>query len=85
MRNKLSGDNAPETEVKSVDDDISNIEAETNRNNIVNQFSSLGSDPENVNLSQVWKLLNKLCPKMLQVFQQQRKTILEKLFLNQKN
>ena len=40
------------------------MEAETNRNNIVDQFKSIGSDPENVNLSQVWKLLNKLCPKL---------------------
>ena len=63
-RNKLIGNNATEIEVENLNDAISNIEAETNRNDIVNQFKSFGSDPENVNLSQVWKLLKKLCPKL---------------------
>ena len=64
LRNNLLGNNGPESEIENLNDAISNMEAETNRNNIVNQFKSIGSDQENVNLSQVWKLLNKLCPKL---------------------
>jgi hypothetical protein len=64
LRNTLLGNNGPESEIENLNDAISDMEAETNRNNIVNQFKSIGSDQENVNLSQVWKLLDKLCPKL---------------------
>ena len=48
----------------NLDEIISNKEAELKRNQIVKQFKSLSEDPENVNLNQVWKTLNRLCPRV---------------------
>ena len=55
-----------EEKVKEVnlDEIISNKEAEIKRNEIVKQFKTLSDDPENINLNQVWKNLNRLCPKV---------------------
>ena len=42
---------------------ISNIEAEFNFEKIKSNFESLSQDPENVNITEIWKKLNKLWPK----------------------
>ena len=47
-----------------LDESISNKEAEIKRNEIMKHFKTLSDDPENINLNQVWKTLNKLCPKV---------------------
>ena len=43
---------------------ISKIEAETNRNKILKHFKNISDNPDNVNLSQVWKKMDKLWPKV---------------------
>ena len=48
----------------NLDEIISNKEAEIKRNEIVKQFKTLSDDPEKINLNQVWKNLNRLCPKV---------------------
>ena len=44
-------------------EEISSIEAEINRNVIMKHFKTYSEDPENVNIGQVWKTLNKILPK----------------------
>jgi hypothetical protein len=54
VRNKISGKNDCLKEVELLDEKISNLEAESNRNIIHQQFQNYSEDPENVNLQQVW-------------------------------
>ena len=42
---------------------ISQLEAEENRNKLVQNFKELGENPESVNMQQVWKTLKRLWPK----------------------
>ena len=63
-RNGLVRDSGPVSEINQLNEVISNLEAEINRNQIIKQFQRISSDSENVNLGQVWKLLDKLCPKL---------------------
>ena len=42
---------------------ISYLEAKENRDLIMNNFKTYSDNPENVNLSQMWKTLRKLWPK----------------------
>ena len=39
------------------------MEAEDNRNKIIENFKKFSVNPENINLSQMWKTLKKLWPK----------------------
>ena len=63
IRNELSHYKDNEKEVEALDEKISDIEAEMNRNKIVKNFQELSQNPENVNLGKVWKCLNKIWPK----------------------
>ena len=62
-RNKLTKVAGNEKEVGVLNEKISDIEAEINRNKILENFEELSKNPENVNLSKVWKIMNKLWPK----------------------
>ena len=62
-RNKLVNSDQ-KAEVEKLDLEISNIEAEINRNRIMDNFKRFSEDPLNVNLHQVWKTMNKLWPKV---------------------
>ena len=63
LRNELV--NAEQkVEVEKLNEAISNIEAEMNRNKILENFKRFSEDPLNVNLTQVWKTMNKLWPKV---------------------
>ena len=52
-------------EVNNLDEAISMAEAEINRNEIMKHFQSFSDNPENINLGQVWKSMNKICPKFI--------------------
>ena len=43
---------------------IADAESEKNRDKIMKHFQSFSSNPENVNLQQVWKVMNKIWPKV---------------------
>ena len=44
--------------------EISELEANYNREKIIKHFKSLNEDPEKVNLSQMWKNMRKIWPKI---------------------
>ena len=64
-RNQLMklDDEESKLEAKHIDEAIATTEAEANRNKIIENFQSFSQDPENVNLGQVWKVMNKVWPK----------------------
>ena len=64
VRNELSRKGGPPQQIKKLEEEISNLEAEVNQNIIKEQFQRYSQDPENVNLQQVWKTMNKLWPKV---------------------
>ena len=61
LRNELVNA-GQKVEVEKLNEAISNIEAEMNRNKILENFKRFSEDPLNVNLTQVWKTMNKLWP-----------------------
>ena len=58
-----SGDFEKEKKLQVLNNEICNLEAEENRNKLVENFKQVSDNPENVNVSKMWKLLNKLWPK----------------------
>ena len=62
-RNELSKNRGNEKVVEILNEQISDIEAEANRNKILKNFLEISQNPENVNLGRVWKILNKTWPK----------------------
>ena len=50
-------------EVDDLNKTISEMEAENNRNKIMENFKCYSDNPENINLSEMWKTLRKLWPK----------------------
>ena len=62
-RNELMRNMKNSAEVDALNDMISDAEATINRNKILKHFQTFGGNPENVNLGQVWKTLDKLWPK----------------------
>ena len=64
-RNKLLNENAfgNEKKVKEMNEQISELEAEENRNIIVKHFKCFSDNPDTINLQQVWKSLKKIWPK----------------------
>ena len=44
--------------------EISELEANYNRENIIKHFKSMSDEPEKVNLSQMWESLRKIWPKI---------------------
>ena len=57
-------ENKPEeaTEIELLNNKIADMEAEANRNTIVKNFAKFSKDPENINMSGMWKLLKKVFP-----------------------
>ena len=53
-----------EQEIYSITAEISEEEALENRNKILKQFKNLSENPENINLSKMWKILKNICPKL---------------------
>ena len=49
--------------VNDLNEAISNIKAEENRNKILEHFKCYSDDPERINPTQMWKTLQKLWPK----------------------
>ena len=58
-----SGDFEKEKKLQVLNNEICNLEAEENRNKLVENFKQVSDNPENVNVAKMWKLLNKLWPK----------------------
>ena len=50
-------------EIRGIDEMISDLEAEENRNLILSNFKSFSDNPETINLQEVWKTLKKIWPK----------------------
>ena len=50
-------------EIREIDERISDLEAEENRNLILKHFKSFSDNPETINLQEVWKTLKKTWPK----------------------
>ena len=51
-------------EIETLNENISNMDAEMNRDIIVKNFQKYCEDPEKVNLQQVWKTMGKIWPKV---------------------
>ena len=49
--------------LQEIEKDISKQEAELNRDFIIKNFKKFSSNPENINLVEMWKVLKKMCPK----------------------
>ena len=65
IRNKIMNDQVNRYhEIEEIKKEIAEMEAKMNRNKIVENFQSFSENPESLNLQQVWKLLNKLWPKV---------------------
>ena len=59
-----SSDNVEnDRKLQELNNEISNLEAEENRNKLMDNFKQISDNPENINVSKMWKLLNKLWPK----------------------
>ena len=63
IRNKLLDDQEKESKIEEIEALIADTEAKINRNKIMENFQAFSENPENVNLQQVWKLIDKLWPK----------------------
>ena len=50
-------------ELHIIDHQISDLEAQENRNRIIQNFKSFSDNPETINMGNVWKRLKKLWPK----------------------
>ena len=49
--------------IADLEKEIADIEAEENRQRIIESFKTLSENPENVNIKEVWTILKKICPK----------------------
>ena len=49
--------------IPDLEKEIADIEAEENRQRIIESFKTLSENPENVNIKEVWTILKKICPK----------------------
>ena len=59
-----SSDNVEkDRKLQELNNEISNLEAEENRNKLMDNFKQISDNLENINVSKMWKLLNKLWPK----------------------
>ena len=50
--------------IDAINHKISTMEAEENRNKLLENFKYFSDNPENINLSKMWKLLKKISPKV---------------------
>ena len=62
-RNRLFQNGKDIAKLEDLDEEISNLEAKINYEQIRNNFKNLSQDPENVNIQEIWKKVNKLWPK----------------------
>ena len=46
--------------IETIDEEISNMEAEMNRNKIFKHFKSFSEDPGNINVQEMCKTMNKV-------------------------
>ena len=63
QRNLLNRKKGNQSKVDEISEEISKMEAEENRNKIMENFKCYSENPESINLTQMWKLLGKLWPK----------------------
>ena len=65
LRNKLLNNHRNGNhKIEEIEEVIAETEANINRKKIVENFKSFSENPENLNLQQIWKLMNKLWPKV---------------------
>ena len=66
QRNELSKfeDQSSKNKVEELCEEISSLEALENRNKLFENFQCFSDNPDNLNVSQMWKLLKKLWPKV---------------------
>ena len=64
-RNKILKCEVPESKfnLDLLNKRISCLEAEDNQNKLIQNFQYFSDNPENINMSNMWKQLKKLCPK----------------------
>ena len=63
LRNSLLKTNENKDKVDDLNKDSWKLEVEVNRNKIMDNLKSYSDNPENINLTQMWKTLRKLWPK----------------------
>ena len=63
MRNELLRKKGFKENIDAINQDISNLEVQENRNLIMKHFKTFSEDPEKVNLTQMWKNMKKIWPK----------------------
>ena len=55
---KSIANNSEENDViEAINHKIADLEAEENRNKIIKNFGQFSEDPENINISEMWKML----------------------------
>ena len=65
LRNKLLNNHRNGNhKIEEIEEVIAETEANINRKKIVENFKSFSENPENLNLQQIWKLMNELWPKV---------------------
>ena len=62
-RNQMLKHSEDQNDIKLVNKEIAEKEAEANRDLIIKNFKQFSENPENVNLQQMWKLMKTLWPK----------------------
>ena len=68
-----------ETEIRSIEKTVSDIEAKEHRELILKNFKSFNENPETVNIAGIWKLFKKLWPKHANVLPVAKKNHLGKI------
>ena len=63
-RNKIAKSNENEDLLEAMNCKISDMEAQENWKKLSKQFNELSDNPDNINLTKMWKILNKLVPKV---------------------
>ena len=64
---KKSNSDMNSKDIDMIDKRISDIEAEESRSKIVKNFKYFSDNPENINISEMWKILKKIWPKYSQL------------------
>ena len=63
MRNELLRKKGFKENIDAINQEISHLEAQENRNLIMKHFKTFSEDPEKVNLTQMWKNMKKIWSK----------------------
>ena len=64
-RNHLKKESCQNDLIEAIEYKIADLEATENRNSVLKHFELMSNNPEYVNMQNVWKILNKLCPNYL--------------------